>query len=519
MSDHLARRGDVRSPTNVPKASSSEDAMRYGLVASGTPVESRDVESHHDTVEVVVLWGDDSVLRVEHVDPRSTWAVGESGSKRSEVQFIIGSDVLGRNRLPVVFSGRGGAAAVIPEGATGTVKTGDAIVTLSELGTQGRLLPSAAAPDAHQWPLSKGTTVRVEYRGLVFVTRLVPAGRRFVSTVMERMAPLVRFGRYLGSVSALAALFLVAMYFQPPTGSGLHIDYLDRQNRLVHYAVSANELVFEPPPESHGSDSTSGPEGQPHSGEEGQMGDVTAERANRRFGIKGRPDHPDPHMAERTAREQARVAGILGVLTQTSGSWNQPTSPFGRETAEGQDAENAIGHLFGEQIGADFGFNGLGLNDAGRGGGHGPDGTIGVTTLGRIGPGLRPGDRGRYQAAGVFDRTPSHHGPVLRPGPIESVGSLSKEVIRRVIRRHLNEVRYCYERQLGAQPDLAGRVTVSFIIAPTGAVQSSGVRSSTLGNAGVDNCIARAARRWSFPQPEGGGVVAVNYPFVLSPAG
>ena len=135
------------------------------------------------------------------------------------------------------------------------------------------------------------------------------------------------------------------------------------------------------------------------------------------------------------------------------------------------------------------------------------------------GPGLRPGDRGRYESAGVLSRTPVHQGPVLRPGPVEAVGSLSKEVIRRVIRRHLNEVRFCYEQQLSAQPDLSGRVTVSFIIAPTGAVQSSAIRASTLGNASVDGCIAQAARRWSFPQPEGGGVVAVNYPFVLAQAG
>jgi TonB family protein len=94
-------------------------------------------------------------------------------------------------------------------------------------------------------------------------------------------------------------------------------------------------------------------------------------------------------------------------------------------------------------------------------------------------------------------------------------GSLSREVIRRVIRRHINEVRFCYEQELTARPDLAGRVTVSFIIAATGAVQTASVASSTLSNARVEQCIVTAVRRWTFPAPDGGGIVGVNYPFVL----
>jgi len=47
----------------------------------------------------------------------------------------------------------------------------------------------------------------------------------------------------------------------------------------------------------------------------------------------------------------------------------------------------------------------------------------------------------------------------------------------------------------------------------------SKVASSTMGNSQVEDCIAKAVRRWTFPSPEGGGVVIVTYPFVLAPAG
>ena len=94
-------------------------------------------------------------------------------------------------------------------------------------------------------------------------------------------------------------------------------------------------------------------------------------------------------------------------------------------------------------------------------------------------------------------------------------GSLSKDVIRRVVHRHLNEVKFCYERELASRPDLSGRVSIKFLINGMGAVQSSAATDSTLGNAALDTCIAMAVRRWTFPQPEGGGVVIVTYPFQL----
>jgi TonB family protein len=92
-------------------------------------------------------------------------------------------------------------------------------------------------------------------------------------------------------------------------------------------------------------------------------------------------------------------------------------------------------------------------------------------------------------------------------------------VIRRVIRRHINEVRFCYEQELAQRPDLSGRVTVSFIISATGAVQTSSVANTTLNNARVEGCVAQAVRRWTFPAPDGGGAVLVNYPFVLDSQG
>jgi TonB family protein len=98
-------------------------------------------------------------------------------------------------------------------------------------------------------------------------------------------------------------------------------------------------------------------------------------------------------------------------------------------------------------------------------------------------------------------------------------GSLDRDIIRRTIRRHINEVRFCYEQELSTHPSLAGRMVLQFSIAGSGQVLTSVMQSSTLGNVRVENCTVQAVRRWEFPKPDGGGLVVVSYPFVFAPAG
>jgi TonB family protein len=107
----------------------------------------------------------------------------------------------------------------------------------------------------------------------------------------------------------------------------------------------------------------------------------------------------------------------------------------------------------------------------------------------------------------------------VKPGELAVRGTLDREIVRRTIRRHLNEVKYCYETQLVRRPSLAGRLSVQFAIAPSGQVATAVVQSSTLEDAAVESCVVQAVRRWDFPRPVGGGTVIVSYPFVLVPAG
>jgi hypothetical protein len=81
----------------------------------------------------------------------------------------------------------------------------------------------------------------------------------------------------------------------------------------------------------------------------------------------------------------------------------------------------------------------------------------------------------------------------------------------------LNEIRFCYERELERTPGLYGRLVAAFSVGPTGRVVASALASSTLRSPRVEACVVQAVARWEFPRP--GGVVTVNYPFVLRSSG
>lgn len=106
----------------------------------------------------------------------------------------------------------------------------------------------------------------------------------------------------------------------------------------------------------------------------------------------------------------------------------------------------------------------------------------------------------------------------VKPGNATIEGPLDSDIVRRIVRAHINDVRDCYAEELAKHPDLSGRVALDFTIASRGNVSRSEVESNTLkDDKTVGPCIAKAAKRWRFPKPPGGEDVAVTYPFTLSP--
>jgi len=227
------------------------------------------------------------------------------------------------------------------------------------------------------------------------------------------------------------------------------------------------------------------------------------------------PGSTVPQMARNSDPEMAaRQAGILGTMQQESG--NFLAAPYGGAFAAGNDDGDVWGGLSGTEVGEAYGVGGLGLVGTGRGGGGTGESTIGLGNndlIGKGGGGGTGGGYGRGAGAGFGGR--GTRMPTVRQAKAEINGALDRDVIRRIVRAHINEIRYCYNQVLARDPSDQGRVAIQFTISGTGKVPSAVVQESTMRSALIGNCMAQTVRRWTFPKPEGGGSVVVIYPFVL----
>jgi hypothetical protein len=163
---------------------------------------------------------------------------------------------------------------------------------------------------------------------------------------------------------------------------------------------------------------------------------------------------------------------------------------------------------------ATAGLAGLGIRGGPlTGGGIGTSrGIAGIGTAGRLGGG------GMRYGSGVNLGKRKDRNLIGFSTPVV-MGSLPKEVIQRVINQHRKQIVYCYEVELQRNQSLAGKVAMKWIIAATGAVAKVIVTETTLRNKNVENCIRAKIKTWKFPAPAGGGIVEVNYPFVLQSRG
>jgi tetratricopeptide (TPR) repeat protein len=117
---------------------------------------------------------------------------------------------------------------------------------------------------------------------------------------------------------------------------------------------------------------------------------------------------------------------------------------------------------------------------------------------------------------GEFDLGGKGKGATLFvPGNTHVIGGLTADEVGRIVRRHWNEIKDCYERDLPANPALTGRVIVYFQIGPSGDVIQAIIADTELHNPDVERCMLRNVRWWRFPNPRGHGVVNVRYPFVF----
>ena len=389
-------------------------------------------------------------------------------------------------------------------GMEGEMSVGGQTTSLAELASQGRTSIS---------PIPAGAKIRVRAGKTTFLVSAVPRPRRHAMPLFAALESRVLV-YFAGSFVAHMGFWLILQQV-PVEDSGANIDLASLEDTSTRTNSASQDDP--PPPEEEdkpedGADESGGT-GTAMALEEGKMGKKDSDRAEGQY--KMQKTSEDPQLARQQAIEQARTAGILGSSALTQGGAFASLTGTG-DISSGFDDGNIYGGLLGNEAGEMNGGFGFGRSGFGPGGGGTGWGTIGTGRYGTIGHGSgtgsgygvgggRGGMRGRSAAV-----------PTVSIGQPNSQGDLDKAIIRRYIKRNIQKIQYCYEKELLAKPGLAGTVSTQFFITPNGNVASSS-GSGVDGN--VANCVAGVIKDIEFPKPKGGGGVQVNYPFTFRPAG
>lgn len=171
---------------------------------------------------------------------------------------------------------------------------------------------------------------------------------------------------------------------------------------------------------------------------------------------------------------------------------------------------------------------GGGMGD-GEGGGSG-DGHFTGTTTGTANPAkvltnvgsLTGSAKGKIDSSKGFDGLASKGSVMVAGMPAEqvAVSIINPDEIRRLLREHIPQFRYCYQGELdkAKNPDgLQGRINFRFKIGGDGKVFSSNISSDEITSDSVRDCIKNVLHGIQFPKPANGKTVEVSQPMNFYP--
>jgi hypothetical protein len=368
----------------------------------------------------------------------------------------------------------------------GFVDIEDKRYTFDELVSAGKATKSDTGFEV---PLTDDMRLTVDAGGQMFFAHLAAHDPRLVARLTDDVdypfMGMISFGLFV------FATIGATMYFNPPLPS-------NNTNEIDERVV---ELMLQKPEEEKKKDK---PEANPDAGEgakakkeEGKVGKKEAKLD------KAKGNKVEVKQQE-IDRQIAENAGVLGAMQDNA--LDQVLGASGLSS----DLRGGIGGLIGAK-GSQIGSGGLGARGGGLGGGGTAEGLGGLGTKG-----MGSGASGYGKGGGNFGAKGEGGIGTVGGDPI-IVGALDRSLIDEVIKRHMNQIRYCYQRELTKNPSLGGKIVIKFVIAKDGTVSSASKKTTTMNNAAVEQCIVGRFMTFQFPEPRGGGIVIVSYPFIFSP--
>ncbi len=427
-------------------------------------------------LEVAMVWGD-QIINVRHIPLQGRCTMGSGASS----DFQLFNEQIGAStELAVVEPS--GAQITIPASAKLWVRRGDATKTREELSGELKNKGSHSV-------LTLGLRDRVQFDvdGLSFVARWVkPAA---LDTSGGDSFDFF-FSKILTTTFMAGAAVIIAMTMTDMNAETLSEDLFRNQSKYAKVVFKAVEKEKK----------------------KKQVEVVKKEETAREVVYTTTKTNKTGPVLDANKRESDKrkvmSSGLLSILGGTEGS----TSSVLGGSGLGTGINNALGAITDSGVSDLGGVAGLGSRGVGAGGGGGGLGIGGIGTK----SGGR-GSMGGYGNINIGNKGKSETRIV--PGKTTVVGSCERTSIGKVINSRANEIRFCYESELTKNPNLAGRVAVSFTIGPTGGVESAEIAQSDVGSPKMEDCILGRIRRWKFPEPKGGGSCVINYPWVFKAAG
>jgi len=445
-------------------------------------------------LELRFRWGDQIVA--EHLfgpKHKGEFKIGNAAG----VDFTVGDQRLGGPSFSLVSAdGTGSFTLQITGQMTGELERKGRIVTLVQAIESGLATHDG---DAYAIALEPDDIALVDVGGVVVDLCFQPVPQKVAVPLSERL-DWTALNIFL-LVFFFAGLLVVAAVTRLASGEEFTDELSGNNAVLTKLLVKPPEMQKNPFIEQLNKAKEKGEAPAAFQGAEGQMGKKNAPNRD----AKASPKAIDPNSKDQARLIAQRIfggKGNAGIATL-----------FGR-AGLGGSLQAAMGHMTGSTVGDAGGVLGMGLKGSGGGGG-GTGNTIGIGAVGTRGV---AGGEGKYGTGIGMGKKSSADISITQSDP-EVTGSMDPELIRRVVRSHLDQLKYCYDNALTRNPKLTGKVSVRWIITEAGTVASSNVVGTTTNTPELDRCIAGRVLTWIFPKPKGGGVAVVTYPFVFKQAG
>ncbi|HJN73183.1 MAG TPA: AgmX/PglI C-terminal domain-containing protein [Myxococcota bacterium] len=412
-------------------------------------------------LEVATAWGD-TLLDVRHLD-------GSSGTVMlGTAEFPMPEELLPDSEPFELFSVEDGRLVANLE------KAWPSSEHLSDSGDEG-------ITGIRRVTLACEEQVAIRVGPITYVARLTAPGSKIPKGKADLDLPLV--GTVTFSLFAAAMLAVVALTSPVAMSSDLN----EVPDRFTQVLIQAPEV---PKPAAVTKAKEVTREGERHIRKAGKRGDERGKMLRARGG------------GSTQDREIARDAGLMGAWSEIGATAGLDSTGLSAGIMDG------VGGLIGAK-GVMMGSGGFSSRGSGLGGGGKAysGGGLGLEGIGQ--------DARDFGEGALGERT---EGTIkgIEGGLI--VGGLDKAQVDKVIKRNLNRFRYCYQRELTKDPTIGGKVSVKFTITREGEVSAAQTKSSSVGNRAVESCLNSTMMKLTFPEPRGGGIVIVSYPFLFAPS-